>query len=104
MRLRVQSVILDGEAIYCGPDGLPCFDKVHSRAYDDAVILFAFDYAGTRWRGLAAAATDPTKTTICKADWRRRGAIRYLDHGMGALMFEHACAMNLEGIVSKRRE
>jgi bifunctional non-homologous end joining protein LigD len=41
--LPVQSIIIDGEAVWCGADGKPDFDKLHSHAYDAEVMLYAFD-------------------------------------------------------------
>src|SRR5205807_39806 len=41
--LRVRSIAIDGEAVICGADGKSDFDKLHSRAHDEAVCLFAFD-------------------------------------------------------------
>jgi bifunctional non-homologous end joining protein LigD len=42
-RLKVRSIIIDGEAVVCGENGLSNFDKLHSQSYDDQVALFAFD-------------------------------------------------------------
>jgi ATP-dependent DNA ligase len=41
--IPVRSVIIDGEAVYCDDAGVSVFDRLHSRAYDDQVILYAFD-------------------------------------------------------------
>ena len=41
--LKVTSAVIDGEAVWCGPDGVSSFDKLHSRAHDDQVFLYAFD-------------------------------------------------------------
>jgi bifunctional non-homologous end joining protein LigD len=41
--LLVRSVTIDGEAVYCGKDGLSDFGKLHSQAHDDDVFLYAFD-------------------------------------------------------------
>jgi bifunctional non-homologous end joining protein LigD len=41
--LRVRSATIDGEAVCCGEDGIPDFDKLHSHAYNDDVFLYAFD-------------------------------------------------------------
>jgi bifunctional non-homologous end joining protein LigD len=41
--LRVRSTIIDGEAVWCGKDGRTDFDKLHSHAFDDEVILYGFD-------------------------------------------------------------
>jgi ATP-dependent DNA ligase len=41
--IQVRSVVIDGEAVYCDAAGVSVFDELHSRAYDDHVILYAFD-------------------------------------------------------------
>jgi bifunctional non-homologous end joining protein LigD len=41
--LRVRSCLIDGEAVACGDDGLPAFDRLRYRHQDGAVFLFAFD-------------------------------------------------------------
>ena len=41
--LRVQSIIIDGEAVWCGQDGRSNFDKLHSHCCDHQVILYGFD-------------------------------------------------------------
>jgi bifunctional non-homologous end joining protein LigD len=42
-RLKVRSVIIDGEAVVCDENGLSNFDKLHSQGYDNQVVLYAFD-------------------------------------------------------------
>ena len=42
-RLKAMSLYLDGEEVVCGKDGVALFDKLHSKANDDAVFLYAFD-------------------------------------------------------------
>jgi bifunctional non-homologous end joining protein LigD len=41
--LRVRSCLIDGEAVACGDDGLPTFDRLRYRRDDGSVFLFAFD-------------------------------------------------------------
>jgi hypothetical protein len=41
--LRVRSIVIDGEAVWCGKDGKSDFDKLHSGGYDASVLLYAFD-------------------------------------------------------------
>jgi ATP-dependent DNA ligase len=41
--LRVRSCQIDGEAVACGHDGMPVFDRLRYRRQDGAVVLFAFD-------------------------------------------------------------
>ena len=36
--LKVRSATIDGEAVWCGPDGNSVFDKLHSRAHDAQVF------------------------------------------------------------------
>src|SRR5262245_46604290 len=42
-RLRVRSCIIDGEAVACGEDGLPSFDRIRYRHKDEDVFMWAFD-------------------------------------------------------------
>ena len=42
-RLRPQSLILDGEAVVLGDDGLPSFDRLRYRRRDSSVVMYAFD-------------------------------------------------------------
>jgi bifunctional non-homologous end joining protein LigD len=42
-RLRSRSCIIDGEAVRCGDDGVPSFDRIRHRHHDARVFLYAFD-------------------------------------------------------------
>ena len=42
-RLKVKSVLLDGEGIVYDQNGMPSFDLIHSKQYDREVSLVAFD-------------------------------------------------------------
>ena len=42
-KLRVSSVLLDGEGVICDDNGLAIFDRLHSKADDESVFLYAFD-------------------------------------------------------------
>jgi bifunctional non-homologous end joining protein LigD len=51
--LRMASATIDGEAVWCDGEGLAIFDRLHSRSYDQEVILYAFDLLeldGKDWR------------------------------------------------------
>jgi len=41
--LRENALVIDGEAVYCDLDGVANFEKLHSRAHDGRVFLYAFD-------------------------------------------------------------
>jgi bifunctional non-homologous end joining protein LigD len=103
--LRVKSATIDGEAVWCGKDGLPNFEELHSRACDDQVFLYAFDLLeldGVDYRELPL---EKRKARLKKVLARTKG-MRFVDHveGDGTIVFEHACKLGLEGIASKRRD
>jgi bifunctional non-homologous end joining protein LigD len=103
--LRVRSVMMDGEAVWCGRDGRSDFDRLHSRAHDGAVILFAFDLIELNGEDLRPAPLGERKGKLEKL-LARSGGIRFSEHieGDGAVIFAQACKLGLEGIVSKRRD
>jgi bifunctional non-homologous end joining protein LigD len=41
--LRAGSCIIDGEAVCCGEDGMPSFDRIRYRRHDESVFLYGFD-------------------------------------------------------------
>jgi bifunctional non-homologous end joining protein LigD len=104
MRLNVRSATIYGEAVVCAPDGRSDFDKLHSGGFDQHVVLYAFDLIeldGEDWR---LRPLEEHKARLAKL---LRGDGIYLSEHLacdGAIIFEHACRMGLEGIVSKRRD
>jgi hypothetical protein len=42
-RLPASSIMLDGEGVICGQDGVTDFNALHSKERDDDAILYAFD-------------------------------------------------------------
>jgi bifunctional non-homologous end joining protein LigD len=104
--LRVAHAVVDGEAVWCDGEGLAIFDRLHSRAYDDQVSLYAFDLLeldGEDWR---PRPLEERKTRLAKLLGKPRPGIQYSEHleGDGAAIFAHACKLGAEGIVSKHRE
>ena len=105
--LRPSALVLDGEAVCCDPDGTANFEKLHSQAHNERVFLYAFDLLELggidlriepleerrgRLQHLLRKVTDP--------------GIQFNEHiaGDGAIIFEHACRLGFEGIVSKHRQ
>jgi bifunctional non-homologous end joining protein LigD len=43
LRIKAKSFYVDGEGVVCREDGLPVFDLLHSKAYDEDCLLYAFD-------------------------------------------------------------
>ena len=61
--------------------------------------------AGARWHGPPAEPIEVRKATLASILRKARHGVRlnqHLEHPEGAAVFQHACKMGLEGIVSKR--
>ena len=106
MALGACSAIINGEAVCCDDAGVAIFDKLHSRAHDDQVILYAFDlleFEGEDWR---PRPLDERKAKLQKMLAMAPAGIHFNEHldGDGAAIFAHACKLGFEGIVSKHRE
>jgi ATP-dependent DNA ligase len=103
--LQVRSIVIDGEAVWCGKDGKSDFDKLHSGGYDASVLLYAFDLIELDGEDLRPAPLEQRKGKLERLLARSEG-IRFSEHitGDGAIIFAHACKLGLEGIVSKRRD
>jgi bifunctional non-homologous end joining protein LigD len=65
-RLPVSSLVLDGEAIWIGANGLPDFDTLWNRTDDARVFLFAFDLLEARWRDLRSRPLAERKKVLFK--------------------------------------
>ena len=102
-RLRVSSIVLDGEAVWIGADGLPDFDALWNRTDDARVLLFAFDLLELNGEDYGGKPLLDRKQRLTKLLSKDNG-IRYVEHlaGDGPTIFEHSCKLGLEGIVSKR--
>jgi bifunctional non-homologous end joining protein LigD len=106
-QLRPRSCIIDGEAVSCGDDGIASFDRIRYRRHDADVFMWAFDlieFNGDDLRGDPLAAR---KAALLDLLARAAQGIRFnehLDEEDGPLVFEHACKLGLEGIVSKRKD
>ena len=105
LRLRSRSCIIDGEAVCCGDDGVPSFDRIRHRHHDASVFLYAFDLIELNGDDLRREPLEVRKATLASILRKARHGVRlnqHLEHPDGALVFAHVCKMGLEGIVSKR--
>jgi bifunctional non-homologous end joining protein LigD len=105
--LRVRSISIDGEAVVCGDDGVSDFDRLHSQGWDDAVFLYAFDVLEIDGDDLRQEPLERRKARLQKVLARAGAGIQFNEHAAdldGASVFEAACKLGLEGIVSKRRD
>jgi bifunctional non-homologous end joining protein LigD len=107
-RLGVTSALLDGEVAAVMPDGRTSFQAMQ-RGWSGTrpeLAYFVFDLIHLDGEDLTPLPLDQRKDRLRAA----LGAppprpLRYVDHvvGNGPGVFEQACAMRLEGIVSKER-
>jgi bifunctional non-homologous end joining protein LigD len=90
--------------VVCRDDGLSDFSALRSRRRDQDVTLVAFDLIELQGDDLRDLPLLDRKRQLSKLLGKTKHVIQFsehLDHD-GAAVFEHACRMGLEGIVSKR--
>lgn len=108
--LKAHSAILDGEAVVEDDRGVTSFAallEALEAGRSEAMRYVAFDLLYLDGVDLRPAALGDRKEVLAALMKRRRSkALRYSDHisGAGGAMFQEACALGLEGIVSKRRD
>ncbi len=104
--LKVESILLDGEAVICNKKGIADFDRLHSRVHDKDALLYAFDLLELNGAEVGLQAFENRKALLAKVLRKPPHGLmlsEHTDHD-GELIFKHACKMGLEGIVSKRRD
>jgi bifunctional non-homologous end joining protein LigD len=104
-RLRSRSCIIDGEAVACGDDGVALFDRIRYRRHDASVFMWAFDIIELNGDDLRCEPLEWRKATLAKLLARAGYGVQLNEHleAEGPVVFDHACRMGLEGIVSKRK-
>ncbi len=106
-RLPVESAVLDGEVVVRMPDGRTSFQELQKALGDDGRLLYCvFDLLHLDGFDLTRAPIEERKDLLRRllARTGQGGRILISEHitGDGPAVFEQACAMGLEGIVSKR--
>ncbi len=107
LRLPAEHFVLDGEGVVEGDGGIGDFKLLHSRKHDRRCQLIAFDLMQVGGRDLLPLPLEMRKGLLAELLDGAAGGIVYADHlegREGIPMFEAACKMGLEGIVSKRRD
>jgi bifunctional non-homologous end joining protein LigD len=104
-RLRSRSCIIDGEAVACDENGVTSFDRVRYRHHDESIFLYAFDLIELNGDDLRPDPLEGRKATLEMILAKAGSGIRFNEHmeGDGETVFRHACKLDLEGIVSKRK-
>jgi bifunctional non-homologous end joining protein LigD len=93
--------LIDGEVVCCDEKGVTSFQLLRHRRNEPQVFLFAFDLLELDRR----EPIEVRKTTLASILRKARHGVRlneHLEHDCGLTVFQHACRMGLEGIVSKR--
>jgi bifunctional non-homologous end joining protein LigD len=103
-RLKVRSCLIDGEAVACDENGLAVFERLRRKREGRHVFLYAFDLLELNGTDLRREPIETRKATLASVLRGCLPGLRLNEHlaHPGDLVFRHACAMGLEGIVSKR--
>ena len=103
-RLPAHAFLLDGEAIVTNERGLAVFDIIRHQRHGDDAVLLAFDLIELNGKDLRRKPIEQRKRQLAKLV---RGphpgiVLNEVFEGDGDILFEHACKLGCEGIVSKR--
>ena len=91
--------------VACDANGLAQFEYLRRKPSGRHVFLFAFDLLELDGEDLRREPIEVRKATLASILRKSRPGVRlneHLEHPEGAVAFQHACKMGLEGIVSKR--
>ena len=105
-KLRLRSCIIDGEAVACGDDGIADFERIRYRRNNDSVFLYAFDLIELNGDDLRHDPLTARRALLGNLLASPAPGLRLNEHveDDGPVVFEHACKLGLEGIVSKRKD
>jgi bifunctional non-homologous end joining protein LigD len=103
-KLKVRSCLIDGEAVICDDNGLAVFERLRKVRRSPQVFLCAFDLLELDGKDLRREPFEVRKATLASLLRPRLPGLQFNQHltHPGDIVFRHACAMGLEGIVSKR--
>jgi bifunctional non-homologous end joining protein LigD len=103
-RLPARSFLLDGEGVVTNERGLAVFDLIRHKRHGDDAVLIAFDLIELDGEDLRRTPIEHRKRTLAKLLRRPHAGIvvNEVFEGDGDILFEHACKLGCEGIVSKR--
>jgi bifunctional non-homologous end joining protein LigD len=104
-KLKVDDAIIDGELIAVDENGHSSFASLQNADEKTDLLYYAFDLLRLNGHALASKALTERKKRLKAALSGSPPRMRFSDHieGNGARVIEHACAMKLEGIISKKR-
>src|SRR4051794_19422248 len=103
--LKVRSCLIDGEVVCCDQRGVAAFNVLRRRRNEPEAFLYGFDLLEVDGTDLRREPIEVRKATLASILRKARHGVRlneHLEHDCGVTVFQHACKMGLEGIVSKR--
>jgi len=106
---RLPSCTIDGEAVACDDSGVQSFDLLRHRQRDNHVFLYAFDLIELGRDDLRREPLEQRKVDLGRLLADAGPGLLFngwIDGGDfdGATVFERACSLGVEGIVSKRKD
>ena len=109
-RIGADAVILDGELVHLGADGVTRFGELQralSEGRHDSLVYFVFDLVFLQGLDLRPMPLDQRKQALAELlpPERKPGRVRVSEFilGQGEPLFNRACKIGLEGVISKRR-
>ena len=109
--LGVQNALIDGELVVMLPSGRSSFEAmqqaVASPSRRKGLVYFAFDLIHLEGERIDRLPLEARKARLQKLlASSKTGRLRYSEHveGDGGEVFDQACRLGLEGIISKRRD
>jgi DNA ligase D-like protein (predicted ligase) len=107
--IAARQTYLDGEVCGVGPDGITSFSMIQAASDSGnaaALVFFLFDLLHVDGEDLCARPLIERKERLAALLSHASSPLHYCDHqvGRGREFHEKACAMGLEGIVSKRAD
>jgi bifunctional non-homologous end joining protein LigD len=106
-KIRKSQFIIDGEAVILGVDGISDYNAMHSRTEDHEVQLYAFDCLAFDGADVSRLPLHMRKLNLMQLLRGRSQGIFVAPYERGKIgpdLFEGACRMGLQGLVSKHRE
>jgi bifunctional non-homologous end joining protein LigD len=102
--LPAHSFLIDGEMIVTDETGLAVFDLIRRQRHERDAVLVAFDLIELEGKDLRRLPIESRKQMLSKLVRGPRPGIVINEHyeGDGEIVFQHACKLGCEGIVSKR--
>ena len=107
--LGARQAYLDGELCGVGPDGITSFSMIQLASDSGnaaALVFFLFDLLYVDGEDLTARPLIDRKTRLAALLSNVPSPLQYSDHqiGLGPALYEKACPLGVEGIVSKRAD